>query len=180
LDLLSRKRVAATFFCISEKAFERPEILARIQSEGHAIGNHSLDHRYGVFFRSDKNLKQWILQAERSLSEQWGAPSVGFRPPAGVVTPPLRRVLRELDMPLVLWDVRFYDRIWRWKPKKALAAVRGLQSGEVILLHDAQRRKNLAPFLDTLELFIDQAQAHGFIFKPLTRSLFTDKNKIAK
>src|SRR6185437_2018214 len=44
LDALSAARSRGTFFLIGEAARQYPEIVARIASEGHAIGVHGLHH----------------------------------------------------------------------------------------------------------------------------------------
>jgi hypothetical protein len=52
LDLLHEYEVKATFFVIVEKAEDNLDIISRMKKEGHAIGNHSLDHSYSNFFRA--------------------------------------------------------------------------------------------------------------------------------
>jgi cellulose synthase/poly-beta-1,6-N-acetylglucosamine synthase-like glycosyltransferase/peptidoglycan/xylan/chitin deacetylase (PgdA/CDA1 family)/spore germination protein YaaH len=44
LDVLKKENVPATFFIVGEYGQENPELLRRIVSEGHDIGNHSFTH----------------------------------------------------------------------------------------------------------------------------------------
>src|SRR4051812_40416820 len=46
LNLLEKHQVPATFFMIAEKAVKNRDLTKRIVSQGHTIGNHSLDHCY--------------------------------------------------------------------------------------------------------------------------------------
>ena len=46
LDILRDAGVHATFYVTGRQAQAHPEVLQRIYDEGHAIGNHSYDHRY--------------------------------------------------------------------------------------------------------------------------------------
>src|SRR5215469_11529331 len=41
LDILRHQHAHATFFLIGDRARSHPELIARIQAEGHEIGNHS-------------------------------------------------------------------------------------------------------------------------------------------
>ena len=44
LDILKEYNIHATFFLIGENAQRYPELVRRIQSEGHEIGNHTYCH----------------------------------------------------------------------------------------------------------------------------------------
>lgn len=167
LDILDFYKVKATFFLVAEKALQYASITQEIQRRGHAIGNHSLDHRYGVFFRGKVALSEWVLQAEKIFQSLGVAPIVGFRPPVGIVTPELKTVLQELKMPLILWNTRFFDSLWRWTEAKALRALKNIQPGSIILLHDVQRAKNKASFQKTLKFFIARAQEQNWQFEKL-------------
>ena len=44
LDLLNKKGIKATFFCVGQLAVEFPEVVKKINSYGHEIGCHSNKH----------------------------------------------------------------------------------------------------------------------------------------
>jgi peptidoglycan/xylan/chitin deacetylase (PgdA/CDA1 family) len=46
LDILKEAGIRATFYVTGAQAEAHPDMLKRIYEEGHAIGNHSYDHRY--------------------------------------------------------------------------------------------------------------------------------------
>lgn len=169
LELLAKHQILATFFVIAEQAQQEPKLLRQIHTAGHAIGNHSLDHGYSRFFRGKAALREWIELAESSLSELIGEPTVGFRPPAGVLTPKLYQVLQDINMPLVLWKIRFFDAVLPWTSAKALKSLKRTQSGDIILLHDRQKPARLAAFIQTLDGYISAAKLGGFEFEVLTR-----------
>lgn len=52
LDLLKENDIHATFFVLGKNAERYPEVIRRIQAEGHAIGNHSYDHDYKKLYAS--------------------------------------------------------------------------------------------------------------------------------
>ncbi len=162
LDVLARHGATATFFVIASEARRRPDLLKRIADAGHAVGNHSLDHKWRAFFASRRHMLAWVGESERILADLLGHPTVGFRSPAGVHTPPLAWALSELDLPLIHWDVRFYDAVWPWRAERALKSLEATAPGSVVLLHDRQRPKNLAKYLETLALYVPAAQTEGF------------------
>ncbi len=167
LEILKKHGAYASFFVIAERARQAPELIQRMIQDGHSIGNHSFDHAYSPFFsHSLQVLQDWIARADQVLSEL-GVESIGFRPPNGIRTPPLMRALKALNEPLILWQVRFYDAVWPWTEKKARRAVEDLTTGDIILLHDAQRPSRQAEFLSTLDVFISLAQKRGFQFVAL-------------
>src|SRR5690348_16031277 len=45
LTALSNVQAAATFFLIGRRAEQNPDLVRRIQAEGHEVGNHTWDHR---------------------------------------------------------------------------------------------------------------------------------------
>src|SRR3954464_6968769 len=69
LDVLKAKNAKSTFFLIAEKARAYPAVVERIQREGHAIGNHSLDHLYRRYFSGRRKLGHWIADAEQVFAE---------------------------------------------------------------------------------------------------------------
>lgn len=167
LEILKLQQIPATFFVVAQTAARNSDLLARMIDDGHAIGNHSLDHGYGNFFRGKKALKTWVSASETQLRERTGNATIGFRPPAGVRMPELHSALRELKMPLVLWNRRFFDTAFSWTPERALRSLRATTSDAVILLHDRQHPKRLETFLGTLEMYIAAAKDRGFDFKKL-------------
>lgn len=166
LDLLHRLNVKATFFCIARRAEAHPELFGRIASE-HAVGNHSLDHKFGIFFASRARMRDWVAESDSVFRDRLGVAPVGFRSPAGVVTPPLLWALRSLEIPLVHWSERFYDTRFRWTEKKALRSIMRAWDGDIVLLHDRQSPKALPQFCATLEKYIVAARARGIRFCPV-------------
>ncbi len=167
LSVLQRYNVRATFFLVANTAAKAEKSVQDILKHGHSIGNHSLDHGYANFFRGKKALKNWITNSENILQKIIGKPTVGFRPPAGVMTPELGQALTELQMPLLHWQTRFYDTRFLWTENKARASLVRARPGDIILLHDRQKPKNRQTFLKTLEAYIVNAKEKGFEFSQI-------------
>jgi len=178
LDCLAENNARATFFLIADKAVLNTELVGRIKSAGHAIGNHSLDHRYRYFFGGTRRLREWIARAEEKLHDVSGAPTVGFRPPAGVCTPELHEALRDLKLPLILWNTRFYDKTLGWKLRDAQRTLNRLLPGSIVLLHDARRETDRPGFLQTLQFFLRSGREKGYHFRALPTNLLESPSGI--
>jgi len=179
LMLLKKLNCHATFFLIAEKALRNPQLIDQILNDGHTIGNHSFDHRYGVFFASRSRMRDWIEESQ-SVFQNLNVKPVGFRPPAGVRTPRLHQVLSELTIPLIMWNRRFFDTTLPFTKSRALRSLASTPGGSIILLHDRQHSSRLVSFLETLEIYIHTAQAQGLQFRALTENLCKSKTGESK
>lgn len=172
LKLLKKHHAFATFFLVGDRAIQHPDIVRRICEQGHAVGNHSSDHGYRYYFSTEKKLKAWIEDAEMKLGSFLGGPTVGFRPPAGVCTPPLTRALKSMGMPYILWSVRYYDTRFKFTKKRVERSLGHLRDGDILLLHDSKRVQDLDCFMGALDHLLTRARHKGFEFAKLDRSLF--------
>ncbi len=172
LELLQRYEAKATFFIVAARAKQNSRLLQDIKAAGHAIGNHSLDHKYSAFFKNSQKMGEWIDEAEAVFKSLNSGPSIGFRPPAGVCTPELGNALRQRRIPLILWQHRYFDKTRRWTEKNALNSIKFIQPGDIILLHDSQRAGLKAGFLKTLDTYLNALKGAGFELAPLVESDF--------
>jgi peptidoglycan/xylan/chitin deacetylase (PgdA/CDA1 family) len=170
LDLLKKHNVKATFFLISNKIEKNIFIFNRINDEGHAIGNHSPDHQSQIYFKSEKRLKKWIEQSETTISTLLGMPSVGFRPPAGIRTPVLKAVMKEINSKPIMWQHRFYDGVFNFKNSSWQRKIKKIKNGDIILLHD--RHDKNSDFILNLENFIKHLTNDGFKLEAISQQIY--------
>lgn len=171
LDLLEQLQISATFFVIGNQARIHSDLIRRMLLAGHEVFSHSIDHRYAHYFKAEAALRQWIEASLKDLEQITQRPQTVFRPPAGVLTPPLLCAARSLQAPLVLWNHRFFDTVLEWNMRRAEKSLRRLAPGDLILLHDRQKTHRLDRFLFTLKNYIQSAQDHGFELKALSNNL---------
>jgi peptidoglycan/xylan/chitin deacetylase (PgdA/CDA1 family) len=171
LDLLKAKGALATFFVIGAHAKAHPELVKRMLREGHAVMSHSLDHRYDLYFKNANALKTWIEASLAQLSADTGQNHKTFRPPAGILTPPLLQAAAELKTPLLLWSQRFFDTNLQWTLSKALKSAQGLIAGDIVLLHDRQKIRRQDDFLETLATYLHAIGQRGYLCRPLSEAL---------
>lgn len=137
LDLLDTHRARATFFCVASQAERHPRLCRDIVARGHSVQNHSHRHAHTFAFSGPRAFAREIALAQDALSQLTGQRPVFFRAPAGLRNLFLAPVLHELGLQLVSWTRRGFDTV-STDPAGVLARLtRGLQAGDILLLHDA-------------------------------------------
>ena len=137
LDLLEAHGARATFFCIARRAEQYPQLCREIIERGHSVQNHSLRHSHTFAFSTPRAFAGEIELAQHLLSQITGQWPVFFRAPAGLRNPFLAPVLHDKGLQLVSWTRRGFDTVLS-NPVGVLARLtRGLQAGDILLLHDS-------------------------------------------
>jgi peptidoglycan/xylan/chitin deacetylase (PgdA/CDA1 family) len=153
LNILDKHKVKASFFCIGKNIPGMENILSRILEEGHVIGNHSYSHSNMIDLWPYKKLIEDITHAEEEILRVTGKKCTMFRPPYGVTTPLIAKLVKKKKFTVIGWNVRSYDTSIRNKDKLMKRIFRLMKNGSVILLHDS------TPGIDiVLEKIIGQAK----------------------
>lgn len=133
LDILAKHNAKATFFMVGVRAAKYPDIVARVASEGHAIGNHSWDHKPFPELDSRARLQQ-LADCQRAL----GPHGVRlFRPPKGMQNLASRFDILRAGYQVVTWNLGAEDWLDREAGWMAEHLITRLQPGAIICLHDA-------------------------------------------
>lgn len=134
LEELSKHGVRATFFVVGHRAEKHPDLLRRIHSEGHIIGNHSYSHpQFGS--RSVIQFQQEILRTEQIIANIIGYRPRLIRPPYGEITENQVRWVKQHGYKLVNWNVDSLD--WKGidKEKVKRNVLNAAGAGSIILMH---------------------------------------------
>jgi len=174
LDILGRERVRATFFLVGTNVRLHPAIAARLVREGHVVGNHTDTHPFWFGAGSTARARGEIDAAERAIHAATGVYPHLFRPPQGVRSPWLMRVLAADSLLAVTWDDA--PRDWERRSAAELVASTLAQAhpGAIVLLHDGL---NLDPRPDreatvaALPEIIRGLRARGYRFVTLPELL---------
>ena len=157
LDVLARHHALAAFFCIGRKAAEFPDLVKRMVSEGHLVGNHSYCHGGTFPLFSPQRIASDLRLCNDTLTEITHAPINYFRPPFGVTNPLISKALRQFHFEVIGWSIRSYDTMGAEPQKVARRIIRQLRPGSVILLHD-----RLPHTPEVLELLFDEFTKSGY------------------
>lgn len=130
LDVLAGLDVHATFFLIGRNAEAYPAVVERIVAEGHLIGSHSYTHaRAGG--RTPRSLRDDFLTGQAAVEQVAGVPVRLWRPPWADV-----RYAASAFAPAWYWTRDTEDYEPDADAERVAAAARGLEAGDVVLLHD--------------------------------------------
>ena len=144
LDYLKEKNIQATFFCVGSNIKRYPELFQRIKSEGHSVGNHTMNH--------DKGTKVPFQLYKSSISEtQKLIGNKLFRPPYGRINAWKSYQLSK-EYQLIMWSWLSYDFDSSIPISTILKkAKKQIKAGDILVLHDnpkvTDRVKELLPKL---------------------------------
>jgi len=169
LALLRREGIHATFFCVGVRVQERPDLARRIVGEGHLLENHTQRHSWWTNFKSTAALVEEISRAQDAIRTATGLNPRYYRPPVGLTSPAVPRVMRRLGLHCVGWDVRSLDRAGTSTARVVRRVQRGLREGSIILLHDGG--VDPSRLLSIVEQVIAFARNEGYRFVRLDELL---------
>jgi peptidoglycan/xylan/chitin deacetylase (PgdA/CDA1 family) len=174
LDILRSYGVKATFFVCGQSVERCPEILRRVQAEGHTIGNHSYSHPL-PFFRSRAFFAREIDLTQEAIERVTRERPRFFRPPFGMRWLGLYPVLNQRGLRLVSWSDTGYD--WKLNTEGIVRkTLKTLGPGSIILLHDGREacppeRVDRSATVKALPAIIGGAVKAGFTFVSLEELL---------
>lgn len=171
LDTLKMYGVKATFFVLGSYAKAHPEILKRIDREGHVIGNHTNSHLILVN-HNERKIREEILITENIINDVIGYKPTLFRAPYGALNEDAISILKQMNNTVVGWSVDSLD--W-WKSKSqaeiTVNVISDSEAGSIILFHDLKKTANI------LQEVIPLLQERGMQFVTVTELIGIEKSK---
>lgn len=172
LDILKEKKVKATFFVVGRYVKKYPDIARRIVTEGHDIGNHTYSHR-DLVPASRRTVLDQVRKTDEIIQEVVGVKTTLFRPPRGIYSNAVRRLLIDEGYRIILWTVSTMD--WRGdSPRRILWRVmRHIKNGGIILYHDTgsiirPEKASRDNTYQSLVAVIDYLQEAGYEIVPIS------------
>ena len=154
-DGLKERGVKATFFITGANAAKYPDIVKRIQEEGHLIGNHTY-HHVQLTSANGEQFRNEIISTNEVIREITGEDTEYIRPPYGSWN---KKYEEELNMFPVLWSIDPRD----WCSDDTACIVQNtigkIKEGDIILLHD-QYPSSVSAALE----IVDRLQQEGYVF----------------
>lgn len=135
LDILEEFEIKATFFAVGSNVEAYPELVKRIATEGHELGNHTYQHNH-VAKMSMEDLTNDINLCNDAIERITGNRPRYFRPPEGVCTNNVQEICSATNTTIVMWSVDTRD--WAHTPISEIFqnVRRNTQNGSIILMHD--------------------------------------------
>jgi peptidoglycan/xylan/chitin deacetylase (PgdA/CDA1 family) len=163
LDGLKERGVHVSFFVTGEHAELHPDIIRRMQEEGHLIGNHTYSHSQ-LTSKNHEKFRQELIDTNAVITEITGEEVQYVRPPYGSWD---KSFEVELNMFPVLWTID--PRDWCSTNVAAITenVVNSAGENDIILMHDYYESSVTAALK-----IVDELQSRGYTFVTVDEILF--------
>lgn len=163
LDGLKARGVKASFFITGQNAEKYPELVERMQREGHLIGNHTYSH-IQLTKQNREQFREELVKTNGIIREITGEDPVFVRPPYGSWD---KKFEEELNMFPVLWTIDPLDWCTKDAGNVACRVISKAKENAVILMHDEYDSTVRAALS-----VVDALQREGYAFVTVEEILF--------
>jgi peptidoglycan-N-acetylglucosamine deacetylase len=172
LDVLLKHQVYATFFLIGENAEKNRDLVKKIYTAGHELGNHTYSHPV-LIWRSPSFVREQIEKTDKIIRECGYNKEIFFRSPKGMKFIFDAWELSKMNRTNILFDVASWDWESPGVNKIVDNVVHDVKPGSIILLHDGYGdKKDVATASD---IIITKLKAQGYRFLTISELLKKDK-----
>lgn len=172
LDVLKKHKVPAIFFVTGHFMEQNPELVKRMATEGHIVGNHTYHHP-DLTKVSKEKFNEELTLIENKYTEITGEEMVRFiRPPEGHFNQQVLDWSKERGYYMLLWSLAYIDwhvdqqKGWQYAYDQLMGRV---HPGAIILMHSIS--KDNAECLDQL---IPKLREEGYEFRSVQYLLTYD------
>lgn len=164
VDVLDRNEVKATFFLCKRYISNNAELMKKMVSSGHSIGNHTVNHLSMPSLATRKSFKKYlneIIETEKAFEDAVGMPMEKiYREPRGEYSMRTLTILKDLGYKTYFWSAAYQDWDDHLSKDQALEGMLDrLHNGVIYLLHTTSRGNYLA-----MEEFIQKVKSEGYRF----------------
>ena len=178
LDILKNYGIHATFYVCGNMVEAYPQVLRRIYEEGHAIGNHSYNHRYKELYPSTDNFLKQISDTDEIIKSVIGVRPLIIRTPggrAGMWTPDYEPLMTACGYVEHDWNVSVEDATAKKPTPQEMIHFVDEQTNRplkddmaLILMHSNKGKENTAAALPgIIKVLVDKGYRFGVV-TPMT------------
>ena len=174
LNEMKKRDVKATFFVLGNRVGKYPELIKRMEAEGHTVGNHSYDHPNLTKLSYDgirKNMEKTAEKVEAILGHK---PEV-MRCPGGACNANVKKYAKAAGIPIIYWGVDTRD----WESRNVNAIMKksfgsgGITDGSIVLMHDIHETS-----VDAAIKMMDRLIDEGYTFVTVPELLMARNGEI--
>ena len=159
LEILNRYQVKATFFLVGAQVVANQHLAKELIARGHAIGNHTWGHPR-LWEQSPEVMQDEIQLCQEELERVLVARTPYFRPPEGLCTEDMLKLVRREHYTLVMWTVALEHKLSPSAHAEAQRVLLLIQPGDIILAHDGGPHRERT--VEALPLVIAGLQARDY------------------
>ena len=166
LDALKKHQAPATFFVVGNFISENQDLIKRMESEGHIVGNHTMTHPDMSKISTQESFQKELSGVEDIYKEITGKEMTKFyRPPQGIYSTLNLSMATEMGYHTFFWSLAYVD--WyqdnQPDPQEAIAKLtKRIHPGAIVLLHSTSSTN--AQILDEL---LNKWETMGYSFHSL-------------
>lgn len=170
LDALKKHQAPATFFVVGNFISENKNLIKRMETEGHIIGNHTMTHPDMSHISTQEAFRKELSGVESIYKEITGKEMTRFyRPPQGIYSTLNLSMAKEMGYHTFFWSLAYVD--WyqdnQPDPQEAITKLtKRIHPGAIVLLHSTSSTN--AQILDEL---LGKWEEMGYSFHSLTELL---------
>lgn len=166
LDALKKHNAPATFFVVGTYIESNPDLIKRMEKEGHIVGNHTYHHPDMTKLSSLSAFEKELKDVENAYNNVTGKEMTKFyRPPQGKYNENNLQMAKELGYHTFFWSLAYVDWQENNQPTKEEAfdkLLTRVHPGAIVLLHSTS--KTNGKILDEL---LTKWEEMGYQFKSL-------------
>ena len=166
LDALKKHNAPATFFVVGNFLSTSPEIVKRMISDGHIVGNHSYHHPDMSQISSIDSFSKELQELSDLYKETTGQEMKKYyRPPQGKYSETNLKMAKDLGYKTFFWSLAYVDWYQDNQPSKEEAfdkLLNRIHPGAIVLLHSTSSTN--AQILDEL---LGKWEEMGYQFRSL-------------
>ena len=166
LDILKTEDVCGAFFILENLIVRNPELVRRMKTDGHIIGNHTAHHKDMTTVKTVEEFKQELDALNQLYRETFGEElSNYYRPPEGKFDERSLHFADQLGYQTIFWSMAYADWDNTHQPTAEFAKAKLLDhvhNGAIVLLHPTS-----ATNVQILGEVIQTLKADGYRFGTL-------------
>ena len=147
LDALKKHQAPATFFVVGNFISDNPDLIRRMVSEGHTVGNHTMTHPDMSGISSKDDFQKQLDGVEKLYESVAGEQMTKFyRPPQGIYSTSNLAMAKELGYSTFFWSLAYVDWIQNQQPSREEAfqkLLARIHPGAIVLLHNTSSTNGL-------------------------------------
>ena len=160
LDALKKHNAKATFFVVGHFLESAPDIVKRMEAEGHAVGNHTYHHPdMSSISEMDDVASLYQTVTGKEMIKY-------YRPPQGKYSTKNLEMAKELGYHTFFWSLAYVDWNVDDQPTKEEAfdkLLTRIHPGAIVLLHSTSKTNG-----EILDELLTKWEEMGYTFAPLS------------
>lgn len=174
LNAMKKRGVKATFFVLGNRIDKYPELIKRMEKEGHAVGNHSYDHPT-LTRLSASGVKSNMNKTAKKIEKLLGHKPEVMRCPGGACNNTVKKYAEDAGIPIIYWSVDTRD----WESRNVTKIMNvafgddGIKNGSIVLMHDIHETS-----VDAAIKMMDKLKKQGYTFVTVPELLMAREGEI--